>query len=114
MHEFGYGRICLTANQKIPAHRMFWLTFRGALDPSLVLDHLCRNRKCVRPDHLEQVTNAENVRRGYSPSVVANRLLECFRGHSMTGANLYISPKMKKRLCRICMQIRQEKYRLLK
>ena len=46
------------------AHRFAYEQFVGPIPKGLVLDHLCRNRGCVRPDHLEPVTNAENIRRG--------------------------------------------------
>jgi hypothetical protein len=46
------------------AHRFAYLEFVGPIPDGLVLDHLCRNKKCVNPDHLEPVTNAENLRRG--------------------------------------------------
>jgi HNH endonuclease len=46
------------------AHRAVYQLFVGAIPEGLTLDHLCRNRRCVRPDHLEPVSNAENLRRG--------------------------------------------------
>jgi len=45
------------------AYRVAWAIFRGDLDPALTLDHLCGNPLCCNPDHLEQVTNSENVTR---------------------------------------------------
>lgn len=46
------------------AHRAFFERAKGPIPPGLQIDHLCRNRRCVNPDHLEPVTQAENVRRG--------------------------------------------------
>lgn len=50
--------------KNLPAHRLAYEFMVGAIPDGLMLDHLCRNKGCVRPDHLEPVTNAENVRRG--------------------------------------------------
>jgi hypothetical protein len=59
----GYGRFQHDDNSRL-AHRISYLEFVGELDDTLVLDHTCRNRKCVRPGHLEQVSNQENILRG--------------------------------------------------
>lgn len=47
----------------MPAHRLSYATFVGPLTPGLVVDHLCENKLCVNPEHLEQVSNSENVKR---------------------------------------------------
>jgi HNH endonuclease len=53
------------------AHRVVYLLLRGAIPPGLQLDHLCRVRTCVNPDHLAPVTNAENSRRGAQARLTA-------------------------------------------
>lgn len=59
----GYG--CVGYQGRLhPAHRVSWMESRGEIPEGLFLDHLCRNKRCVNPDHLEPVTNAENIRRG--------------------------------------------------
>jgi HNH endonuclease len=47
-----------------PAHRAYWEVLHGPVPDGLELDHLCRNRHCVNPDHLEPVTRLENIARG--------------------------------------------------
>lgn len=59
----GYGMVKFPG-RSIRAHRLSYIVHRGLIDQSLVLDHLCRNTRCVNPEHLEPVTIRENVRRG--------------------------------------------------
>jgi hypothetical protein len=63
INKGGYGEF-KHGGEKHKAHRWIWETLNGVLPSEIVIDHLCRNRSCVRPDHLEAVTNEENVRRG--------------------------------------------------
>lgn len=66
----GYGKFTLSANGKTRyplAHRYSWELLVGPIPEGMTLDHLCKNRKCVNPDHLEVVTQAVNCLRGESP-----------------------------------------------
>lgn len=69
------------------------------------LDHLCRNRTCVNPAHLEVVTPAENTRRGLMPLISRYQNIDqthCKHGHPLSGENLYVQPKTGYRYCRTC------------
>lgn len=66
-----------------------------------MIDHLCGVKACVRPEHLEAVTQGENVRRA------AARKTHCPKGHPYSGPNLYVRPGTNNRLCRSCMRKHQ-------
>lgn len=67
----GYGQTAFEG-RGYNAHRLSYLIFKGDIPAGLVIDHLCENKACANPDHLEAVTTRENVRRGRSAE--ANRL----------------------------------------
>jgi len=83
------------------AHRFAYLKFVGEIPAGKQIDHLCRNRDCVNPRHLEVVTQRVNMLRGECPSAVNARRTHCIRGHKLSGRNLYVTPTGK-RQCREC------------
>ena len=64
-NDRGYGMFRLDG-RTVRAHRWAWETLVGPIPRGLHLDHLCRNPPCVNPDHLEPVTQPENIRRGHA------------------------------------------------
>jgi hypothetical protein len=67
----GYGRFAFNG-KKVRAHRWLFEFATGPIPEGLELDHLCRNRACVRPRHREPVTHAQNIRRGMTGKTEAN------------------------------------------
>lgn len=64
LNKGGYGQMRLNKTRLEMAHRVVWEELAGPIPEGLDLDHLCRNRKCANPDHLEPVTRSVNLRRG--------------------------------------------------
>lgn len=90
------------------AHRVGYELFVGSIPDGLPLDHLCRNRGCVNPDHLEPVSQRINMLRGQAPSAIAVRENRCGRGHEFTPENTFtrIRNGTAKRECRECIRAR--------
>lgn len=85
----GYGRIgmgCRSAGVAL-VHRAVWEHYKGPIPDGLPLDHLCRNRRCCRLDHLEAVDIVTNVRRGAGWSLVGGEWF-CRNGHHVSGRNV--------------------------
>ena len=112
----GYGMIAVNAPGRKPfgtgAHRVFFVALRGYNPEGLVIDHLCKTKLCVNPDHLEAVTNAENVSRAHK-GVPEKRLTHCARGHEVGSENTYYI-KDGRRECRACARPRKNEWQRIR
>jgi hypothetical protein len=100
----GYGQLKVRRHGKITtmrAHHMAFTLMGRSIPNGMQLDHLCRNRCCVRPEHLELVSGAENNARSGSPSAVNARKTHCIRGHEFNQSNTRVD-KNGHRRCKIC------------
>jgi hypothetical protein len=105
----GYGTF-MVAGKNFRAHRWSYEQFAGPIADGLVIDHLCRNRSCVNPEHLEPVTSFVNtIERGMGQRAVTYRERRCKRGHELTEDNLYRSPTNSAvRQCISCRKLREQ------
>lgn len=96
--RYGYGLFQVRGVTSTLAHRTAYELEHGCIPGGLGLDHKCRVRCCVNPQHLEPVTDQENIRRAQPFKV---RKTHCKRGHLLSEENLYRTPKGRQ--CRRCV-----------
>jgi hypothetical protein len=111
----GYG-IFGVGVKTLRAYRWLYELERGPIPEGRQLDHLCRNRACVNPAHLEPVTRKQNILRGECPSAVNARKTHCVNGHHLSGANVKMKRQSNKRggyfrRCRLCSRNETRKRR---
>ena len=96
----GYPRFSQGSHGGVLAHRWSYEYHVGPIPDGLQLDHLCRVRHCVNPQHLEPVTARENTLRGMSFVAHLAARTECINGHPLTGGNLRMEGTVRR--CRAC------------
>lgn len=110
----GYGQIGIgsrtdNSTRQVSVHRVIYEHYFGKIPNGLTIDHLCRNKLCVNPHHLEPVTLKENVLRGESSPAQNARKTHCIHGHRFNEKNTYIGSSGQ-RQCKSCGNIRATRY----
>lgn len=101
----GYGRIRLLGKNKL-VHRLTYEEAYGPIADGLVVDHICRNRACARPEHLRAVTQQVNILVGIGACAMNARKTSCKRGHAFTPENTRLIPNG--RMCLACERARAQ------
>lgn len=110
----GYGVFTPTykCKQRL-AHRFAYEMFKGPIPEGLDIDHLCNNRRCVNPDHLDPKTpRANTLRSEISPAAINARKTHCYKGHEFTAENTRLRDNGRERACRICQRAVKKARRL--
>lgn len=104
----GYGQISVK-HAMVQTHQVAYHLFIGPVPAGLQLDHLCRNRACANPWHLDPVTSAVNSRRGLGALNLPDygSRTHCVNGHAFDQVNTYIHPVTGYRTCRNCRADRE-------
>ncbi len=105
----GYSRF--RADGEVSGHRWSYKFFKGPIEPGVHkhINHLCRNRACVNPDHLEYVSAKENIRNGETGARFRNQT-RCKHGHSYVETGFYLV--RGSRQCKPCVKMRHKNKRL--
>lgn len=107
--QFGVGRRAIGTYGKKRAHRWAYEHLVGPIPEGLVLDHLCRVRHCVNPDHMEPVTSRENTLRGETRPAINAARTHCTNGHEFTPENTGTTHRGGRR-CRACAREWQRRH----
>jgi len=105
--RIGYGQFHFQGKQ-VQAHRLSYELLVAPIPEGLTIDHLCRNRACVNPAHLEPILIRENILRGTGPTARNAVKTHCKRGHLLDLFNIYRHPDGR-RECRICKRLRRQR-----
>lgn len=103
----GYGRVHWDGKM-VYAHRVAYEYRNGPIPDAMTLDHLCRVRCCVEPNHLEVVSQKVNTLRGLSPSAFNAKKTHCHKGHQFLPENTRTN-KAGFRYCLACERAREKK-----
>jgi hypothetical protein len=97
----GYGQFWLNGGD-VPSQRVAHELFIGPIPEGYHVDHICKNRACVRPDHLQVLTHFENSGQARRDKT------HCLNGHEFSESNTYVFNGM--RHCKTCVRDRMRKY----
>jgi len=97
----GYGAFRI-GDKLMIAHRVVYEMLIGKIPEGLQIDHLCRIKKCVNPNHLEAITQQENLLRGDTLAAKKSKQTHCIHGHEFTKENTYRRPTTLTRSCKTC------------
>jgi hypothetical protein len=103
----GYGSVKVGTGSSL-VHRLVYELIIGPIPDGLQIDHLCRNRRCARPSHLEPVTQRVNLLRGNTLTAMHAAKTHCVNGHELVPENVWVRPRNgnKSRTCRVCIRKR--------
>lgn len=104
----GYGQVAVNRKPKA-AHRVVYRLLRGEIPDRMTCDHLCRNRACVNPDHIEIVTQRINLLRGVGRTAINASRTHCPQGHVYDEHNTGRARKGS-RYCKTCIRLRVRDY----
>lgn len=108
-NDGGYGVTRANEHGSRGAHRVSYEEANGPVPVGLVLDHLCEQPPCIRPDHLEPVPERVNILRSNGTGAINARRTECVSGHPFDVTNTYVTPDGR-RQCRTCRRTAQHNY----
>jgi len=103
INKKGYGMMSLN-HQAFLVHRISYELFKGSIPKGLTVDHLCKNKACQNVDHMEAISNKDNILRGNNTAARNSRKTHCIRGHEFTPENIY-KQHGNMRMCRECTRI---------
>ena len=105
----GYGSFHLAPLKRVASHRYAWESLRSPIPNGLTIDHLCQNKRCVNPEHMEVVTRGENTLRAVDIGAKNRNKTHCANGHEFTPENTRMAPRKGRvhRRCRKCDRERE-------
>lgn len=108
LNDTGYG-VFFTGKRDYVSHRVSFWALRGPFALEMMIDHICRVRRCVNPDHLRVATSRENTLAGVGASAINARKTHCIRGHRLDGENVQMRKRPGKPPERRCLACRRRK-----